>query len=95
MRRMMGVPALLVAATGLSATVFWWIYGGQAAFVGVATPGLAIAVAAIAMLSSVNLAIRWFRWHFLTRRYLQSVPTRTSLAIYFGTLPAFATPLYL
>ncbi len=95
MQRIMGVPALLAAATGLSATVFWWIYGGQAAFVGVATPGLALVVVAIAVLSSVNLAIRWFRWHFLTRRYLQSVPTRTSLAIYFGTLPAFATPLYL
>ena len=95
MRRMTGIPALLVAATGLAATAFWWMYGGQTAFVGVATPGLALAVAAIALLSSANLALRWFRWHFLTRRYLQSVPTRTSLAIYFGTLPAFATPLYL
>ncbi len=95
MRRMTGIPALLVAATGLAATAFWWMYGGQTAFVNVATPGLALAVAAIALLSSANLALRWFRWHFLTRRYLRSVPTRTSLAIYFGTLPAFATPLYL
>ena len=39
-----------------------------------------------------NLVIRWFRWHFLIRRFTRSITTRDSIAVYFATLPAIVTP---
>lgn len=43
----------------------------------------------------VNLVLRWFRWHFLTRRFGVRLPTRASFLLYFATLPALMTPFYL
>jgi SAM-dependent methyltransferase len=73
----------------------WIRYGQVSAFAVVPIFRLGLLLAGLVLLSTVNLVIRWFRWHFLTRQVVQGVPTRTSLMLYFGTLPAFATPLYL
>src|SRR5581483_10317397 len=54
-------------------------------------------VAALALclgLTSLNLVIRWFRWHFLIRRFTRHVVTRDSLAVYLATLPAIVTPFF-
>src|SRR6185369_2971875 len=52
--------------------------------------GLALCVA----LTSLNLVIRWFRWHFLIRRFTRNVVTRDSLTVYLATLPAIVTPFF-
>ena len=53
--------------------------------------GLALCLA----LTSLNLAARWLRWHFLVRRYTLSIVTRDSLAVYLATLPAIVTPFFI
>lgn len=45
-------------------------------------------------LTSANLMIRWFRWHFLIRRFSHHVTTRDSFAVYLATLPAIMTPFF-
>jgi SAM-dependent methyltransferase len=45
-----------------------------------------------ASLTALNLFARWFRWHFLLRRFTRHLGTRDSLLIYFATLPAIVTP---
>ncbi len=50
--------------------------------------GIAVCVA----LTSLNLFTRWFRWHFLLRRFTRNIATRESLLVYFATLPAIVTP---
>jgi SAM-dependent methyltransferase len=44
------------------------------------------------LLTSANLGLRWFRWHFLIRHFSHKVTTRDSFAAYLSTLPAIATP---
>ncbi len=92
MRRLFPVVALLSAAAGLVVTALWLRDGGDAALtLSLRTAGLA---GITAFLTAINLMIRWLRWHYLVRRTILSTPTRRSLKLYFGTLPALATPLY-
>lgn len=46
-------------------------------------------------LTTANLLLRWFRWHFLIRRFTPQLVTRDSLAAYFATLPAIMSPFFL
>lgn len=46
------------------------------------------------ILTTVNLMVRWFRWHFLIRRFTRQLVTRDSLAVYLATLPAIITPFF-
>ncbi len=57
--------------------------------------GIWIALLACVMLTTVNLMMRWFRWHFLIRRFTRGLVTRDSLAVYLATLPAIVTPFFL
>lgn len=92
MRRLLPILALVGAAAGLTVTHLWVRHGGDAVVtLTLRHVGL---VAVIAVLTTANLALRWLRWHYLLRRTLLPTPTRTSLKLYFGTLPALATPLY-
>lgn len=43
----------------------------------------------------LNVMTRWFRWHFLIRRYTPQLITRDSLAVYLATLPAIISPFFL
>jgi SAM-dependent methyltransferase len=45
--------------------------------------------------TSLNLGLRWFRWHFLLRRFGVRLRTRASVLVYFATLPAILTPFYI
>ena len=87
--------ALASIALGLTATALWWRFGDASAFAAVPPQVLVSLLAGLVALSIVNLGIRWVRWHFLTRRFIRTIPTVASLRLYFGTLLAFATPLYL
>jgi ubiquinone/menaquinone biosynthesis C-methylase UbiE/uncharacterized membrane protein YbhN (UPF0104 family) len=48
----------------------------------------------IAALTSLNLLLRWLRWVFLLRRFHVRMPTRETFQVFFATLPAILTPLY-
>ncbi len=48
-----------------------------------------------AALTLLNLMARWFRWHFLIRRFTRKIATRDSLVVYMTTLPAIITPFFL
>lgn len=95
MRRILVGFALASVAVGLAATAFWLWTGREAAQVELPLRVVIPVVGAVCVLSTLNLALRWLRWHFLTRRVIRALPTRSSLVLYFGTLAAFATPLYL
>jgi SAM-dependent methyltransferase len=95
MRRLWIALTLAGTAAGLAATAFWLSYGDAAAFSGVGLPTVLAHLTPVVALTSLNLSVRWLRWHFLTRRFIRTLATRASLKLYLGTLPAFATPLYL
>jgi 2-polyprenyl-3-methyl-5-hydroxy-6-metoxy-1,4-benzoquinol methylase len=84
-----------VAGAGLAATMFWLEASDAREFARERLPALASCLGVIVSCTTVNLAIRWVRWHFLLRRLDVRIHTRDSIRLYFATLPAIATPLYL
>lgn len=95
--RWRGFPVLLavVALVGGLSTTLWL---GAANF-----PDLRGSVFSLVALASlivcvpltlVNVLTRWFRWHFLIRRFTPTLVTRDSLAVYLATLPAIITPFF-
>lgn len=52
-------------------------------------------LAALALLTALNLFIRWLRWHFLARYFNLRLPAKNSLKLYLITLPTLMTPLHL
>jgi ubiquinone/menaquinone biosynthesis C-methylase UbiE len=56
--------------------------------------GIWIALLLCVTLTTLNLMVRWFRWHFLIRRFTRQLVTRDSLAVYLATLPAIITPFF-
>ncbi len=89
---------ILLAAVVLIGAVSTSIWIG-AAGMGVSPVSLmsAEAVAALGIclvLTSLNLALRWLRWHFLIRRFTRRIATRDSLIVYLATLPAIVTPFF-
>jgi SAM-dependent methyltransferase len=93
--RPLAVLLLLVAIAGSISTVLW-IGAAQ-----IPHPRLSVfsrpalfSLALCVSLTSINLMLRWFRWHFLIRRFTRRIVTRDSLAIYLATLPAIVTPFF-
>jgi SAM-dependent methyltransferase len=56
--------------------------------------GIWLGLLACVTLTTMNLTMRWFRWHFLIRRFTRGLVTRDSLAVYLATLPAIVTPFF-
>lgn len=87
---------LFVAAVGSISTALWL---GAAHLPIERLPIFSAAVlgslALCLVLTTLNLTVRWFRWHFLIRRFTRSVATRDSGIIYLATLPAIVTPFFL
>ena len=52
-------------------------------------------LAALSLLTTLNLFIRWLRWHFLARCFNLRLPAKNSLKLYLITLPALIIPLHL
>lgn len=84
-----------LAGAGLAATVFWFEVSDAPAYARERAGALAVCLALIVACTTLNLGIRWARWHFLLRRFDVRVHTRDSVRLYFSTLPALVTPLYL
>ena len=87
---------LFLGVVGSTSTVFWigsarLVHPELSVFSAPVLAGLALCLA----LTSLNLAARWLRWHFLIRRFTRSIATRDSLAVYLATLPAIVTPFFI
>jgi len=87
---------LFLGVVGSTSTVFWvssarLVHPRLSVFSLPVLAGLALCLA----LTSLNLAARWFRWHFLIRRFMRIIATRDSLAVYLATLPAIVTPFFI
>jgi SAM-dependent methyltransferase len=85
---------VVVLVGGLSTTL--WI--GAANFPDLRRSVFSVAAFASLLLcvplTAVNVLTRWFRWHFLIRRFTPTLVTRDSLAVYLATLPAIVTPFF-
>lgn len=84
-----------LVAVGLVTTAAW--FASTDATEVLAAHGWRAALAALVTfgLTSVNLVLRWLRWGFLLRRHHVRMPTRDTFRLFFMTLPAVLTPLYL
>lgn len=86
---------MLAALCAGSAATLWWIRTEEFAWHRIVSWRYAVALAAVAFLTSGNLLLRWLRWHALLRRFSLRLPTRGSLAFYLATLPVLVVPLLL
>ena len=95
-KRRLGIIALLVVAGfGAATTLFWLTLSGDT--LAIATNRfrpLSLSLLVLALLTTINLLIRWVRWHFLLRRFQLNVRTKDSLKLWLITVPAIATPFY-
>jgi 2-polyprenyl-3-methyl-5-hydroxy-6-metoxy-1,4-benzoquinol methylase len=90
--------AVSAALLGLGATGFWFARALERHaldYLAQKSPSLLLGLAVTALLTSLNIALRWLRWHFLIRRVGAYVGTKDSLLIYLSTLPAIITPFYI
>lgn len=92
----LGMAALaLLVALGGGATFYWFTETQAFALIAAAKLTSIAGVFLVAAFTSINLILRWLRWVFLLRRFHLRVPTRETFLIFFATLPAVLTPLYL
>jgi SAM-dependent methyltransferase len=86
--------ALLLLVGGLS-TGLWLgaVQFPQAREHLLSAPAL-VGVTLCSALTTINVLLRWFRWHFLIRRFTPQLVTRDSIATYLATLPAIITPFF-
>jgi len=84
-----------IATTGLVATTAWFAMTGAGEVIRNFSSAALLAAAATFALTTVNLLLRWLRWGFLLRRHHVRLPTRDTFRLFFMTLPAVLTPLYL
>ncbi len=59
------------------------------------SPQALLAAFVCVALTTSNLLLRWFRWHFLIRRFTPHLITRDSIAVYLATLPAILSPFFI
>jgi len=93
-RRAILVFTALLLAAGAVVTAVWFRSTDAAVATGAGYRQIIGALATVCVLTAGNLAVRWLRWYYLCRRLGAFVPTKDSVKIYFGTLPAIATPFY-
>ncbi len=99
-RRKLGAALILLVLAafivGGASTALWLARGAAPDLGSVLVTGPAmLSVAVCVVLTSLNVGLRWFRWHFLVRRFSRSLTTRDSLAVYLATLPSILTPFML
>jgi len=88
--------AVALLSLGLATTAFWLLHSRGALSPIIRQPGpLVLGLFLTAGLTSLNLAIRWLRWHFLLRRWKVLLKTKESAAIWLASLPGIATPFYI
>jgi ubiquinone/menaquinone biosynthesis C-methylase UbiE len=85
---------LLVFALGGLVTLYWVADAAVLERMASEPGALSAALAVTLLCTSLNLLLRWLRWHFLVRQLGVRVRTRESASIYLVTLPALITPYY-
>lgn len=94
-----GHPVVLLALLVVVGAVSTGLWLAAAQFPNLRASLFSLAAAAsllvCVVLTSLNVMVRWFRWHFLIRRYTPQLATRDSLAVYLATLPAIISPFFL
>lgn len=93
MSRALSWLLVAAAAIGLAVTLVWLEITGAPAYAQAHAGAVLAALLLIAASTTINLFVRWARWHFLLRRFDLRVHTRDGIRLYFATLPAIATPL--
>ena len=95
MRALAIVLTSFAVALGAGVSLNWFSkVGGISRVFEQPVTGIGVALV-IALLTSLNLVLRWIRWGFLLRRFHVRMPTRETFQIFFATLPAVLTPLYI
>lgn len=88
-----GVLVILALVASLSTAL--WLSRGSVIALDASTAVLSgILLLGTLIATAFNLLARWFRWHFLLRRFDVRLRTRASLLVFIATLPAILTPLY-
>lgn len=95
-RRALGSGLLLFLGIAGAISTALWIGAARLPDPGhvLVSARLWIALLLCMTLTTLNLMVRWFRWHFLIRRFTRQLVTRDSLAVYLATLPAIITPFF-
>ncbi|TPV97238.1 MAG: methyltransferase domain-containing protein [Myxococcales bacterium FL481] len=80
-------------ALGIGSTLYWLQgdLGRAPEFVVAEVAGVLVGVIGLTL---CNVTLRWFRWHFLSRRLGARLLTRESFRAYFASLPLLLTPFY-
>ena len=87
---------VLLLILGSTVTAGWYLRETSGPEItGARAPVILAALVATIALSTVNLLLRWLRWHFLSRRLGARLAAKTSVHVWFATLPAILTPFYL
>jgi ubiquinone/menaquinone biosynthesis C-methylase UbiE len=86
---------LLLVCLGVASTAFWFLKVDVGSWGSEHFHDALPAIGVLGILTSANLGLRWFRWHFLMRKLDILLPAKQSLKVYLVTLPAIATPFYL
>ncbi|MCW1926472.1 methyltransferase domain-containing protein [Luteolibacter arcticus] len=87
---------VLLLILGSTVTAGWYLRDSSGPEItGVRSPIVLAALVATIALTTANLLLRWVRWHFLTRRLGARLAAKTSVRVWFATLPALLTPFYL
>jgi ubiquinone/menaquinone biosynthesis C-methylase UbiE len=97
-RKVLLAIAISAVLLGLGATGFWFARALERQaldYLGQNLAFLLLSLAVTALLTTLNIALRWLRWHFLIRRVGAYVNAKDSLLIYLSTLPAIITPFYI
>ncbi|MBS10400.1 MAG: hypothetical protein CME19_02205 [Gemmatimonadetes bacterium] len=92
--RFLRASTVLVAAVGAAATVLWLVEVRLESWDRARDQAL-LCLVITAALTTVNLGLRWLRWHYISRRLGFLVRIRDSYSLFTVTLPAIATPYYL
>jgi hypothetical protein len=84
---------VLFAIVGATSTFVWLKSLGDDSDVRAQIEWMSIVAAGLCVpFTLTNLCVRWFRWHFLIRRFTPELVTRDSFAAYWATLPALLSP---
>ncbi len=84
---------LLIGIVGAGITGAWFIDSNPMVIFEGKADVVILSLIIMAGLTTVNLFLRWVRWHYIVRTMGIRLVTKESLVLYFATLPAIFTPL--
>ena len=79
---------LLLVCLGVASTAFWFLKVDVGSWGSEHFHDALPAIGVLGILTSANLGLRWFRWHFLMRKLDILLPAKQSLKVYLVTAPS-------